>query len=52
MTLLQELIVYICTKDRLEFMKFRQKIIKLHGYDKFKELLIKANKELENEIQL
>lgn len=50
MSLLEELLVYITTQDRLGFLKFRQRVVKKYGYDKFKELLNKANKDLDGEI--
>jgi len=50
MSLLNELMIYITTKDRLELLKFRQRVIKQYGHDRFKKLLDQANKELENEV--
>jgi hypothetical protein len=49
MTLLEELLLYIHTKDRLELLRFRQRVIKKYGYEKFKELLDQSSKELANE---
>lgn len=50
MSLLNELMIYMSTQDRLEFLKFRQRVIKKYGYEKFKDLLDKATLELKNEI--
>lgn len=49
MTLLDELIMYIVSKDRLELLRFRQRVVKKYGRDKFLELVGKANEELDNE---
>ena len=52
MTLLDELVLYITTKDRLELLRFRQRVVTKYGHGKFKELLTKADERLKNEVQL
>lgn len=52
MSLFDELLVYLVSGNRLEFLKFRHKVIRQYGQEKFTKLLNKANKELKNEIRL
>ena len=41
-----DLVLILLTKDRLEFLKFRHRFVRIYGQEEFKELLKKANKEL------
>lgn len=46
MSLFEQMIVCLTSGTRLDFLNFRHKVVTKYGYEKFKELLDKANKEL------
>lgn len=46
MTKLEELMIIVATKNRLDFLKFRQSYIYEYGSYEFKRLLKQAEKEL------
>jgi hypothetical protein len=50
MTLLEELLLYIHTKDRLGLLRFRQKVVRKYGQEKFRQLLEQSTRELKNEV--